>query len=142
MLTPVYSRERGFDLMRTRWFPAYSPAGDQLAVTMGEGIQIMNPDGSNFHKIYGEKNQEYTVCAWSPRGDQIALTVGRLFAPREVRSQLVTQMTLIKPDGTGFHMVTSPDTNGAFPSWSPREFQHLYHQTGRDRSAPSDEFRG
>jgi Tol biopolymer transport system component len=53
--------------------------------------------------------------SWSPRGDEIAFAVGTFF----FRPGAPAQLALIKPDGSGFRMITDSEGDKGFPSWSP-----------------------
>ena len=120
----AFSRDPEFQLVRTGFFPSYSPDGRHLAVTtpasgrVRSWLYLMDADGSDPRVLFSDPVQSALAPAWAPTGDRIAFGLGRFFpAPgRYAPAQIAT----INADGSGLRRVT-PDDGGnyEFPSWSP-----------------------
>lgn len=120
----TFSRDPEFRLVRTGFFPSYSPDGRQLATTtMPSGLvrtwlYVANADGSSPRVLFDDPMQSALAPAWSPKGDRLAFGLGAFF-PTPFR-YAPAQIAVIKRDGSGLRRVT-PDDGGnyEFPSWSP-----------------------
>ena len=111
----------------TNGTPAFSPAGDRVAVTdSGGNLLIVNADGSDPHSILNRTNQVIAFPRWSPDGSQIAFGIGAFF-DRPVRPG---QLGLIRPDGSGFRLLTDGKTSSGFPTWSPDHKQLVFRVMG------------
>ena len=85
-------------------------------------LVVWDEDGNNPRRIY---HDEKTVMGlqWSQDGNFIAYGAGSFFAAR-VRQP--GRIMIIKPDGTGAHIVTEEAGNAGFPGWSPDGKQIVY----------------
>ncbi len=105
--------------------PAWSPDGHHI-VFAGTGLQILNVDDPTDvpHTIPGTVSGDEQP-AWSPDGGLIAFS--RFGSP--------SQIAVIAPDGSGFHVVdnapTSPQTlQDVNPAWSP-DGARIYFSQGQ-----------
>jgi Tol biopolymer transport system component len=119
-VTPTFCRSSKFDLqLTTGWMPCYSPSGDEIVVTELGGhemnLVIMKSDGTHAHTILNNTNRVIVFPCWSPDGTQIAFGIGGFFG----RPVEAGQLALIRPDGTGFRLLTDGKGSSGFPSWSP-----------------------
>jgi TolB protein len=120
----AFSRDPQFQLVRTGFFPAYSPDGRQLACTSTPSgrvrtwLFIMDVDGAKQRVLFNDPNASALAPMWSPAGDRIAFGLGRFF-PAAGR-YAPAQIAVIGADGSGLRRLT-PDDGGnyEFPSWSP-----------------------
>jgi TolB protein len=127
-LTPVFSPNPKYELfLTTGWMPAYSPSGRQLVITKSGGsLMIMDADGSHLHTMLNGTNQVIAFPTWSPDGTQIAFGIGGFFR-RPVKAG---QLALIRPDGSGFRLLTDGNASSGFPSWSPDGKQLVFRVMG------------
>ncbi|MBX3011936.1 MAG: PD40 domain-containing protein [Caldilineaceae bacterium] len=83
---PIYLYELASGALRqltTGFDPALSPDGQQVVFTRGggdNGIYVINVDGSNEHKIWGER-ELLRSPKWSPDGEWIVFVRGDEFEP-------------------------------------------------------------
>ncbi|HEX8766657.1 MAG TPA: hypothetical protein VF740_15920 [Candidatus Acidoferrum sp.] len=130
---PAFSREPGFRLVKLAgwtFFPAISPQGDQVAVTIGkkfESLVLMKPDGGDRKIVFTNKDGYALAPSWSPDGKRIAFSQGVYFrnGPHPAG-----QVSLINPDGTSLEPISVDGTNSGFPSWSPDGQKIVYEQDG------------
>jgi TolB protein len=134
----TFSRDRGFDVVRTGFFPSFSPDGRRLATTtMASGrvrtwLYASAADGSNPRVLFEHPTQSALAAAWSPKGDRLAFGLGAIF-PMPTR-YAPAQIAVIDADGSGLRRLT-PDDGGnyEFPSWSP-DGRRLVLRTARPDS--------
>jgi Tol biopolymer transport system component len=141
----VWSRNPNFDTYRTEWLPAYDPSGEHLAVTK------MSPDGATTSlNIVDEGKPARSILerkdlilgpSWSPDGKQIVVGVGNFTAFLDSDSGSKknidainggAQVGILNADGSGFHLVTSGNSNNAFASFGPDGKHIVYRTTGPD----------
>ena len=120
----TFSRDREFQLVRTGFFPSFSPDGRRLASTTSASgrvrtwLYIADADGSHPRVLFNDPTQSALAPAWAPKGDRIAFGLGSFF-PSPARYG-PAQIAVINGDGSGLRRLT-PDDGGnyEFPSWSP-----------------------
>jgi Tol biopolymer transport system component len=95
---------------------AWSPDGTKLAfVSWRDGpgeLWVMNADGSDQHNVI-EGSGQVNNPTWSPDGSRIAFE-------RRVGDNGIHNVWAVDADGTDLVELTSDDTGGARPDWSPR----------------------
>jgi Tol biopolymer transport system component len=122
-VTPTFSRDPEFNVVRAGVFPSYSPDGRSLMTNTAfagqfhNTIMVMRPDGSGRRIVFDDPGQNALAPVWSPGGDRIAFALGGFFAA--ARAGRSAHLAVVAADGTGLRMLTSGDGNHAFPSWSP-----------------------
>jgi Tol biopolymer transport system component len=129
-MLPVFSRDPGFSLYRTGNFPAWSPAGDSFATTVGSELQTFDAKGENGRTIYnGGKDGQLTFPAWSPDGKMIAFGFGSYFTGHAKPAVL----EIVKADGSGLRTLTQGPGNAGFPSWAPDGKRIVYRVAGSEQ---------
>src|ERR1043166_3036878 len=79
-------------------------------------IRIVNPDGSNDHRIWSLPRPDLAATmgingvAWRPDGKEIAFSS----AHEAVQSLYLSDLYAIKPDGSGFRRITNPPDPGDY----------------------------
>jgi Tol biopolymer transport system component len=93
--------------------PTWSPDGSQIAFARaGSGdIFVTNADGSDARRISDPLTEE-AEPAWSPDGEWIAYV-------RRTPGTAIQEVWLVRPDGTGRHVLTSQGAKTFTPAWSP-----------------------
>ena len=128
-VTSAFGLDAAFDLYSTAGIMlAYSPTGEQLAMTPGtnKGLMIMGSDGSNPHKVLDNDGKVITFPTWSPDGKSIVFGIGGFFQ----RPVVPGQIGLIRPDGSGLRMLTEGKASSGFASWSPDGKRLVYRVMG------------
>jgi len=128
-VTPAFGIDASFDIFSTKGtMLAYSPNGEQLALTSGtrNPMMIMNSDGTNAHKVLDNDGKVITFPAWSPDGQSIVFGIGGFFQ----RPVVPGQIGLIRPDGSGLKMLTEGKASSGFASWSPDGKRLVYRVMG------------
>jgi Tol biopolymer transport system component len=122
-VTPAFSRDRQFAVVRAGVYPSYSPDGRFLmsntafAGIYRNTILVMNPDGKNRRVVFEHPSQNALAPVWSPSGDRIAFALGSFFAAG--RAGAFAHLAIVAADGSGLRMLTGGEGNYGFPSWSP-----------------------
>ena len=84
-VTPAFSRDPQFAVVRAGVYPSYSPDGRFLmsntafAGIYRNTILVMNPDGTNRRVVFEHPSQSALAPVWSPTGDRIAFGLGSFF---------------------------------------------------------------
>ncbi|MGA2537927.1 MAG: hypothetical protein ABSF53_18075 [Terracidiphilus sp.] len=139
----VWSRNPNFDLYSTTWLPAYDPSGEHLAVTKmssdGETTSLLIVDEGKPGRPILDRKDLILSPSWSPDGKQIVVGVGNFTAFLDDESgakkpiELLNggaQMGILNADGSGFHVITSGNSNNAFASFAPDGKRVVYRTTG------------
>jgi Tol biopolymer transport system component len=128
-VTPAFGLDRSVDLFSTRGeMLAYSPDGEQLALTPGynQSLMIMNSDGTNPHAVLDNNGKVIAFPMWSPDGKSIVFGIGGFFE----RPVTPGQIGLIRPDGSGLRILTEGKISSGFASWSPEGKRLVYRVLG------------
>jgi TolB protein len=145
----TFSRQAGYELVLTGILPSFSPSGDRFVMTgrptsgvLGSSVEIATSGGNHSDVIYRDPKRNILAPQWSPRGDQIIFGIGSfdaffngfhsVFLKPGDRTNGGAQIAIIRPDGTGFHEVTSGPDNNAFPSIAPDGKRFVYRSFGPD----------
>jgi Tol biopolymer transport system component len=129
----------------TSWLPAYDSHGEHLAVTK------MSSDGATTSLfIVDEGKPARSILtqkglilgpSWSPDGKQIVAGVGIFTAFLDDAAggkkpidpiNGGAQVGIVNADGSGFHLITSGNSNNAFASFAPDGKHIVYRTTGPD----------
>jgi Tol biopolymer transport system component len=141
----VWSRNPNFEMYSTAWLPAYDSSGEHLAVTR------MSPGGATTSLLIvdegkparGILDQKGLILApsWSPDGKQIVVGVGSFTSFLDFTAGTKkpidpvnggAQVGIANADGSGFHLITSGNSNNAFASFAPDGKHIVYRTTGPD----------
>ena len=134
----TFSRDSGYELVLTRWLPAFHPSGERFIATrqvamFGAGISygslVLAETGANTSRtVFQQEGKSAMAAQWSPKGDAIFFGLGAFFTDRDRGAQVA----MMKPDGSGFRVVTSGANNNGFPSPSPDGRRFVYRTTGAE----------
>jgi len=141
----VWSKNPKFDLYSTAWLPAYDPSGEHLAVTKmsadGKTTDLLIVDQGKPGQSILSQTGLILGPAWSPDGKQLVVGVGAFTAfmdfdagPKKPIDPVNggAQVGIVNADGTGFHLITSGNSNNAFASFGPYGKHIVYRTTGPD----------
>jgi Tol biopolymer transport system component len=141
----VWSRNPKFDMYTTAWLPAYDPSGEHLAVTKisstGETTSLLVVDEGKPGRAILEQKGLILGPSWSPDGKQSVAGVGIFTAFLDSDSggkkpidpiNGGAQVGIVNADGSGFHLITSGNSNNAFASFAPSGKRIVYRTTGPD----------
>jgi Tol biopolymer transport system component len=137
----VWSRNPKFDLYSTAFLPAYDSSGEHLAVTKpnGETTSLLIVDEGKPARAVLEKKGLILGPSWSPDGKQIVVGVGIFTAFLDLSAggkkpidpvDGGAQVGIVNTDGSGFHLITSGNSNNAFASFAPDGKHIVYRTTG------------
>jgi Tol biopolymer transport system component len=140
-----WSRNSNFEMYSTAWLPAYDSSGEHLAVTHmsadGESTKLfVVEEGKPAHSILEQKGL-ILAPSWSPDGKQIVVGAGTFtsFLDFDAGTKRPmdpvnggAQVGIVNADGSGFHLVTSGNSNNAFASFGPDGKHIVYRTTGPD----------
>jgi len=139
----VWSRNTQFDMYRTQWLPAYDPSGQHLAVTKmgpkGESTSLMIVDEGKPARPILERKDLILSPSWSPDGKQIVVGAGNFsaFLDSDAGGKKPidplnggAQLGIVNADGSGFHLITSGNSNNGFASYAPDGKHLVYRTTG------------
>jgi hypothetical protein len=99
--------------------PAWSPDGNKIIFTVGsgDGIDEMNADGSNRHRLLTQLNGEtYGHLSWSPDGSRIVFASTR---PDGGSNNNHFEIWVMNADASGLTRLTNNDFPDQHPEWSP-----------------------
>ena len=141
----VWSRNPKFDLYKSPLLPAYDPSGEHLAATSistdGKTTSLMIIDEGKPARGILDQTGLILAPSWSPDGKQIVVGVGSFtsfldFAagPKKPIDPVNggAQVGIVNADGSGFHLITSGNSNNAFASFAPDGKHIVYRTTGPD----------
>jgi TolB protein len=141
----VWSRNPNFEMYTTAWLPAYDPSGEHLAVTKispnGETTSLLIIDQGKPGRAILEQKGLILGPSWSPDGKQIVAGVGIFTAFLDSDSggkkpidpiNGGAQVGIVNADGSGFHLITSGNSNNAFASFAPSGKRIVYRTTSPD----------
>jgi Tol biopolymer transport system component len=141
----VWSRNPNFEMYTTEWLPAYDPSGEHLAVTKispnGETTSLLIIDQGKPGRAILEQKGLILGPSWSPDGKQIVAGVGIFTAFLDSDSGAKkpidpinggAQVGIVNADGSGFHLITSGNSNNAFASFAPSGKHIVYRTTSPD----------
>jgi Tol biopolymer transport system component len=141
----VWSKDPRFDLYATAWLPAYDPSGEHLAITKmsadGKTTDLLVVDEGKPGRSILKQPGLILGPSWSPDGKQIVAGVGAFtaFLDFDAGSKRPVdpvnggaQVGIVNADGSGFHLVTSGNSNNAFASFGPDGRHIVYRTTGPD----------
>lgn len=106
--------------------PTWSPDGSKIAFTVGggDGIDIMNADGSERHRVLTKSaGDNYRHLSWSPNGNQIAMETTR---PRDSGSENRLEIWVMNADGTNLTRLTNNEIPDRHPDWQPNGSKIAY----------------
>ncbi len=142
-LEPVklWSRNPNYELFATAWLPAYDATGEHLAVSMPNGetntTSLYIVDEGKPPRTILEKKELILFPQWSPDGQQIVFGIGQFSAFLDFAAggkkpipalNGGAQVGLVNADGSNFHLITSGESNNAFPSFAP-DGKHIVYRT-------------
>lgn len=139
-LTPTFSRDPQFSVLRAGVFPSYSRDGRRLmsntayAGQFKNAILRMNADGTDRRVVFEHPTLNALAPVWSPSGDRIAFGLGAFFAAG--RGGAGADLAVISADGSDLRTLTDGKGNYGFPSWSP-DGRRLVARQGAGAAAKS-----
>lgn len=124
----AFSRDPLYELILTRWLPAFDPSGEQIAAMQdGTGDLVLIRTGTNASRtLFHQEGKSVMAAQWSPKGDAIIFGLGVFFQGLSKG----TQVAMINPDGSGFRQLTSDQNNNGFPSMAPDGKRFVFRTTG------------
>jgi Tol biopolymer transport system component len=95
------------------WSPVFSPDGTKIMYFVGQegdGIGVMNPDGSDWHILNTTPFESIHSATWHPNGDRIVVAASTSEA---------TDLWFLSLDGTPERQLRVSGRAEVGPSWSP-----------------------
>jgi len=131
----TWSRDSRYDLVLTRWLPAFHPSGERFVasapdITGVSELRLVETGANSSRPLFRQPGKSVMAAQWSPTGDAILFGLGTFFANRDRGAQVA----MVKPDGSGFRQLTSGTNNNGFPSPSPDGKRFVYRTVGADGS--------
>ena len=96
------------------WSPIFSPDGTKIMYFVGQegnGIGVMNSDGSDWHILNTTPFESIDSATWHPDGDRIVVAAN---GPTEA-----TDLWILHADGSPEQRLRVPGQAEVGPSWSP-----------------------
>jgi len=141
----LWSKNPQYELVSTGVLPAYDTTGARFVTTaLGDNngsTLMLTENGKPARPILDRKHELIIGPQWSPSGDAILFGIGQFsaFLDFAVGAEKPVdpvnggaQIASIKPDGSGFHQITSGANNNGFPSYSPDGKRIVYGTMGPD----------
>lgn len=121
--------------------PSWSPDGKRIAFASDQAaydfvldVYTMNADGTGAAALTGNMfdKVDYLSPNWSPDGAKLAVGVIKVLGP----ASIVTQIAVMKPDGTGLVVLGDVSAGTAVMSWSA-DGQKIYYTSSVGSGAGS-----
>ncbi len=112
-------------------FPAFSPDGRRVALIGGSfaRLDVMDIDGTGRRALHSGASRALFSISWAHHGDRIAFSEGPVFEGPGGKVDIAT----VRPDGSGYSVITHDPANDGFPSFSP-DGKKIVFRSGRDGS--------
>jgi TolB protein len=136
----LWSRNPNYELFATTWFPSYDATGEHLAVAMQnretQNTSLYIVDEGKPARPILEKKDLILFPTWSPDGRRILFGIGQFSAFLDFAAggkkpipalNGGAQIGSVNVDGSDFHLITSGDSNNAFPSFAP-DGKHIVYR--------------
>ena len=133
--TRLYSWDQAREYRYTDVFPILCPKSGKLAITdldfpFGNptaSVSVMNPDGTDRHKVFQRQDGASLEPTWSPDCQWLAFGVGVFFGGRGFAP---ANLWMVKADGSETRQITHDRFNVGFPTWSPDGATIIYRTWG------------
>ena len=107
------------------WSPVFSPDGTKIMYFVGQegdGIGVMNPDGSDGHILNTTPFESIDSATWHPDGDRIVVAAAG--------ATEATDLWILHVDGSPEQRLRVPGQAEVGPSWSPTGDRLAYLTSG------------
>jgi Tol biopolymer transport system component len=107
------------------WSPIFSPDGTKIMYFVGQdgdGIGVMNPDGSDGHILNTTPFESIDSATWHPNGDRIVVAASG--------ATEATDLWILHVDGSPEQRLRVPGQAEVGPSWSPTGDRLAYLTSG------------
>jgi len=123
----AWSRNSRYELVNTKFLPAFDPSGKRLIVTVDNTTLVqIEPKRNVEQTIFRQEGKLALSADWSPQGDAILFGLGQYFRNRAQGAQVA----MINPDGSGLREITSGSNNNGYPSYAPDGKRFVYRTFG------------